>query len=67
MSKLTFYYFYFLFLRATQKYGTKIRPNVEKIEGKTVYYADGTTYDADAFVFCTGYEPKFEFLPEQYQ
>lgn len=57
----------FNMIKATQKYGTVIKPNVEKIEGNTVYYADGTTYEADAFVFCTGYEPKFEFLPEQYQ
>lgn len=57
----------FNIIKATVKYGTTIKPQIDKIEGKTVYYSDGTTFEADAFVFCTGYEPKFEFLPEKYQ
>jgi len=57
----------FNILKAEQKYGTTIKPGIEKVEGKTVHYKDGTTFDADVFLYCTGFEPKFEFLPKKYQ
>ncbi|WP_417278189.1 NAD(P)-binding domain-containing protein [Celeribacter sp.] len=40
------------------------KPALEKVEGKTAYFADGTTKDVDAIILCTGYKHYFPFLPD---
>lgn len=40
------------------------KPALEKVEGKTVYFKDGTTKDVDAIILCTGYKHYFPFLPD---
>jgi cation diffusion facilitator CzcD-associated flavoprotein CzcO len=37
--------------------------HVERIEGSTVHFADGSAEEADAIVHCTGYRMAFPFLP----
>lgn len=40
------------------------KPALEKVEGKTAYFKDGTTKDVDAIILCTGYKHYFPFLPD---
>ncbi|GHH05455.1 hypothetical protein GCM10010961_44330 [Pseudodonghicola xiamenensis] len=40
------------------------KPALQKIEGKTAYFADGTTKDVDVIILCTGYKHYFPFLPD---
>jgi trimethylamine monooxygenase len=40
------------------------KPALQKVEGRTAYFADGTTKDVDAIILCTGYKHYFPFLPD---
>ncbi|MCA0043977.1 NAD(P)-binding domain-containing protein [Celeribacter litoreus] len=40
------------------------KPALEKVEGKTVFFKDGSTKDIDAIILCTGYKHYFPFLPD---
>ena len=40
------------------------RPLLQKVEGKTAYFKDGTTKEVDAIILCTGYQHHFPFLPD---
>ncbi len=40
------------------------KPALQKVEGKTAYFADGSTKDVDAIILCTGYKHYFPFLPD---
>ncbi|MBN9888196.1 NAD(P)-binding domain-containing protein [Salipiger abyssi] len=40
------------------------KPALERVEGKTVYFKDGSTKDVDAIILCTGYKHYFPFLPD---
>ncbi|CUH82118.1 NAD(P)-binding domain-containing protein [Tropicibacter naphthalenivorans] len=40
------------------------KPAMERVEGKTVHFSDGTTKDVDAIILCTGYKHYFPFLPD---
>ena len=42
----------------------KPRPNVERFDGKTIYFKDGTSDDFDMIVAATGFYLSFPFLPE---
>lgn len=37
---------------------------LERVEGKTAYFGDGTSKDVDAIILCTGYQHHFPFLPD---
>lgn len=39
-------------------------PLLKKVEGNTVHFSDNQTYEADAIIFCTGYQYYFPFLPK---
>jgi len=39
-------------------------PLLTTIEDKTVNFKDGSKRDVDAIIFCTGYQMKFDFLPD---
>lgn len=43
---------------------TEIAEAVEKVEGKTVFFTDGSSKDVDAIILCTGYKHHFPFLPD---
>ena len=39
-------------------------PLLQKVEGKTAYFKDGTQKDVDAILLCTGYLHSFPFIEE---
>ncbi|MFD4529593.1 flavin-containing monooxygenase [Streptomyces sp. NPDC058470] len=39
------------------------RPAIESMEGRRVLFTDGSSEEADAIVYCTGYRMAFPFLP----
>ncbi|GAC58379.1 putative flavin-containing monooxygenase [Gordonia hirsuta DSM 44140 = NBRC 16056] len=41
------------------------RPSVVRFENETAHFADGTSKEVDAVIFCTGYLHKYPFLPEE--
>ncbi len=42
------------------------RPNITRLDGKTVHFADGTQVDADALIYCTGYRISFPFFDQHF-
>ncbi|MFP4002694.1 MAG: flavin-containing monooxygenase [Alphaproteobacteria bacterium] len=40
------------------------KPNIERFEGKTVHFTDGSSVEADVVVYCTGYRITFPFFDE---
>jgi len=40
-------------------------PQIEKIENKLVFCKDGSTHEADAIIFCTGYKHHYPFMEEK--
>ncbi|GGT79327.1 flavin-containing monooxygenase [Streptomyces lateritius] len=40
------------------------RPAIASLEGSTVSFTDGTSEEADAIVYCTGFRMAFPFLPD---
>ena len=40
------------------------KPLLQKIEGKTCHYKDGTTEDVDTIIMCTGYLHSYPFLED---
>ena len=40
------------------------KPDIERFEGGTVHFTDGTVADIDTVVFCTGYLAHFPFLDD---
>lgn len=43
--------------------GMEERPTIERFDGSTVYFVDGTSKRFDAVVLCTGYLHHYPFLP----
>jgi cation diffusion facilitator CzcD-associated flavoprotein CzcO len=39
-----------------------VKPNLERIDGSTVHFVDGTSASIDTIVWCTGYRITFPFL-----
>ena len=39
-------------------------PKLDRVEGKTAHFIDGTSKDVDAIILCTGYRHHFPFLPD---
>lgn len=42
--------------------GFETKPLLQKVEGKTCTFKDGTTKEIDAIILCTGYKHHFPFL-----
>ena len=40
------------------------KPALERVEGNTAYFIDGTSRHVDAIILCTGYKHFFNFLPD---
>ncbi|MBT2479945.1 FAD-dependent oxidoreductase [Streptomyces sp. ISL-94] len=40
------------------------RPAIESLDGSRVTFTDGTSVEADAIVYCTGFRMAFPFLPD---
>ena len=50
------------------KWPDKVREvPLERIEGKTCYFKDGSSSDVDAIILCTGYLMNFPFLSSEYR
>src|SRR5690606_10731571 len=45
--------------------GIKEKPLITHFEGNTAYFKDGSNENFDAVIFCTGYQHKFPFLPDE--
>ena len=43
----------------------KPKPNIERLEGDRVRFADGSVEEIDRIVYCTGYKITFPFLSEE--
>jgi len=43
----------------------KVKPNIEKLDGDSVVFADGTREKIDIIVYCTGYRITFPFFDEE--
>ena len=39
-------------------------PALDRVEGRTAHFSDGTSRDVDAIILCTGYKHHFNFLPD---
>jgi hypothetical protein len=39
-----------------------VKPNIERLDGDTVHFVDGTTEKIDVIVYCTGYKITFPFF-----
>ena len=39
-------------------------PKLDRVEGKTAHFIDGTSKEVDAIILCTGYKHHFPFLPD---
>ncbi|MEQ8877153.1 MAG: NAD(P)/FAD-dependent oxidoreductase [Phycisphaerales bacterium] len=39
-------------------------PALDRVEGRTAHFSDGTSRDVDAIILCTGYRHHFNFLPD---
>jgi cation diffusion facilitator CzcD-associated flavoprotein CzcO len=42
------------------------RPAIERIDGSTLHFADGTSTEADVIIWCTGYRITFPFFDEDF-
>ena len=40
------------------------KPAMERVDGNTVQFCDGTSREVDAIILCTGYKHFFNFLPD---
>jgi trimethylamine monooxygenase len=40
------------------------KPAMQRVEGNTVHFADGSSKEVDAIILCTGYKHFFNFLPD---
>ena len=39
-------------------------PKLDRVEGRTAHFIDGTSKDVDVIILCTGYKHHFPFLPD---
>ena len=40
-------------------------PRLDRVEGKTAHFIDGTSKEVDSIILCTGYKHHFPFLPDE--
>jgi len=50
------------FLQRAGSGDIKARPGIERMDGHTVYFTDGSSGDFDVIVWCTGYKISFPFF-----
>ncbi|GAA0277785.1 hypothetical protein LNAOJCKE_5075 [Methylorubrum aminovorans] len=41
------------------------KPLLQRLEGRTAHFKDGSTAEVDAIILCTGYQHSFPFLPDE--
>ena len=40
----------------------EVKPILERVEGNTVFFSDGTQADVDCIILCTGYKHSYPFI-----
>ena len=40
-----------------------VKPNIERLDGQTIWFEDGSSIDADVVIYATGYRVDFPFIP----
>jgi dimethylaniline monooxygenase (N-oxide forming) len=50
------------FIEAMRYHGMLYKPDVERIEETRAIFVDGTSFECDVIICCTGYVPSFPFL-----
>ncbi|MGR9053040.1 MAG: hypothetical protein ACU84J_10365, partial [Gammaproteobacteria bacterium] len=50
------------FVRAHLDGRIRLKPGIARLQGRTAYFNDGSSVDADAIIVCAGYWQKFPFL-----
>jgi len=50
------------FIPALQTERIDVRPGIDRFEGSTVHFTDGTQTDADVIIYATGYRLDFPFM-----
>eukprot|EP00736_Rhodelphis_marinus_P003217 Rmarinus@m.15787 len=45
----------------------ELKPNVKEYTDKGVVFEDGSSFECDVVMYCTGYETVFPFLPKGYE
>jgi len=43
----------------------EVKPNIERLDGSTVHFADDSSSHYDAVIYATGYDISFPFLPDE--
>jgi dimethylaniline monooxygenase (N-oxide forming) len=51
-------------LLALKRGAILVRPKITQLHERKVMFVDGSSVEADAIVFCTGYKLRFPFLPD---
>jgi cation diffusion facilitator CzcD-associated flavoprotein CzcO len=54
----------FLYKAATGD--VKVKPNISKLDGSTVHFADGSSADYDVLIYATGYSISFPFFDKDF-
>lgn len=54
------------FVEAMLYHETAYRPDIERIEADRVVFVDGSTFECDTILLCTGYRTGFPFLAEHH-
>ncbi len=52
------------FIEALLYHGTSLRPDIERLEEDRVVFVDGTSFECDVIICCTGYQIQFPFFSE---
>eukprot|EP00092_Neocalanus_flemingeri_P012751 GFUD01013740.1.p1 GENE.GFUD01013740.1~~GFUD01013740.1.p1 ORF type:complete len:660 (-),score=204.50 GFUD01013740.1:210-2189(-) len=56
------------FIRAVKEHGATYKEtNILEMGAKSVKMADGSTYECDAIVWCSGFATNFSFLPSEFR
>ena len=50
------------FVEATVRHGLRLAPGISHVAGRVFTFADGSEFEADDVVCCTGFKPRFPFL-----
>jgi cation diffusion facilitator CzcD-associated flavoprotein CzcO len=40
-----------------------VKPNIDRLDGRTVWFEDGSSVETDAIIYATGYRVDFPFIP----
>lgn len=54
------------FIEAMLYHGTAYKPDIERIEADRVVFVDGSEFECDTILLCTGYRTSFPFLAEHH-